>query len=125
MRQWLRPGRGTRSLVARKKYVPDRGHLIWVDFNPQAEHRPAMVLSPKIYNEKSGLAICCPITSKVKNYPFAVELSKKLGGGCVLADQVKSLDWRVRHAKLKSKASPKILTEVLEKLEILLFRETG
>ncbi|MCH7499650.1 MAG: endoribonuclease MazF [Nitrospinae bacterium] len=117
-------------MVARKKYVPDRGHIIWVDFTPQAGHeqaghRPAMVLSPKIYNEKSGLAICCPITSKVKNYPFAVELSKKLGGGCVLADQVKSLDWRVRHAKLKSKASPKILTEVLEKLEILLFRETG
>ncbi len=112
-------------MVARKKYVPDRGHIIWVDFNPQAGHeqaghRPALVISPKLYNEKSGLAICCPITSKVKNYPFAVELSKKLGGGCVLADQVKSLDWRIRHAKLKSKAPPKLLTEVLEKLEILI-----
>ena len=109
-----------------KKYVPDRGHIIWLDFNPQAGHeqaghRPAMVLSPKIYNEKAGLAICCPITSKVRDYPFAVAIAKKQGGGCVLVDQIKSLDWRVRRARLKSKAPKKLLQATLEKLQTLLF----
>ena len=113
-------------MVARKKYVPDRGHIIWLDFNPQAGHeqaghRPALVISPKIYNEKAGLLIACPITSKVKNYPFAVKLTPKYGGGCVLADQVKSLDWQVCRAKLKAKAPKKVMREVLGKLGVLVF----
>ncbi|MDA0691895.1 MAG: endoribonuclease MazF [Nitrospinae bacterium] len=115
-------------MVAKKKYVPDRGHIIWLDFTPQAGHeqaghRPALVISPKIYNEKAGLLIACPITSRVKSYPFAVEFTPKYGGGCVLADQVKSLDWKVRQAKFKAKAPKKVMEEVLGKLGVLIFGE--
>jgi mRNA interferase MazF len=113
-------------VVAKKKYVPERGHIVWLDFNPQAGHeqaghRPALVISPKVYNEKAGLLIACPITSKVKNYPFSVNLPPKEGSGCVLVDQVKSVDWRARRAKYKSKASKKMMEEVLAKLGVLMF----
>lgn len=117
-------------MVIKKNYVPDRGHIIWLDFNPQtgheqAGHRPALVISPKIYNEKAGLLIACPITSKIKDYPFVVKLAPKGGGGCVLVDQIKSLDWRVRRARFKSKAPKKVMQEVLGKLEVLIFPEDG
>lgn len=105
-----------------KKYVPARGDVIWLDFNPQAGHRPALVISPKIYNEKSGLLLACPLTSKVKGYPFGVELKE---GGCVLVDQIKSLDWKARHAKFKSKAPRKVMEEVLGKIEVLIFGDEG
>ncbi|QPJ64285.1 MAG: endoribonuclease MazF [Candidatus Nitrohelix vancouverensis] len=113
-------------MVAKKNYVPEKGHIIWLDFNPQAGHeqaghRPALVISPKIYNDKAGLALACPITSKIKNYPFAVPLPSK--AGCVLVDQIKSVDWRVRQAKYKSKAPKKVMEEVLGKLGVLIFDE--
>jgi len=83
-------------------YVPERGDLVWLTFNPQAGHkqagrRPAVVLSPKAYNGKVGLALFCPITSQVKGYPFEVRLPEGLPvSGSILADQVKSLDWQAR-----------------------------
>ena len=87
-----------------RRYVPARGAAVWITFNPQPGHeqagrRPALVLSPSSYNGKVGLAILCPITSQVKGYPFEVTIpsGSKLGG-VVLADQVKSLDWRTRKA---------------------------
>lgn len=109
-----------------KGYIPARGDIVWLDFNPQAGHeqaghRPALVISPKIYNEKSGLLLACPLTSKVKGYPFGVELPSKDGGGCVLVDQIKSLDWKARHAKFKNKAPRKAMEEVLGKIEVLIF----
>jgi len=115
-------------MVAKRKYVPERGHIVWLDFNPQAGHeqaghRPALVISRKIYNEKAGLVLVCPITSKVKNYPFAVNLPPKEGGGCVLVDQIKSVDWQVRQAKHKAKAPKKVMEEVLGKLGVLIFDE--
>ncbi len=115
-------------MVAKKNYVPERGHIIWLDFNPQAGHeqaghRPALVISPKIYNDKAGLALACPITSKIKNYPFAVNLPAKEGSGCVLVDQIKSVDWRARQAKYKSKAPKKVMEEVRGKLAVLIFDE--
>ena len=84
-------------------YVPDAGEIVWMDFTPQAGHeqagrRPALVLSPAAYNGKTSLMICCPLTTQIKNYPFEVFI----GGtppNAVLADQVKSLDWRSRNAK--------------------------
>ena len=81
-------------------WVPDRGDVVWITMNPtlgheQAGHRPALVLSPATYNEKTDLALLCPITSRVKGYPFEVPLPPGLPvGGVVLADQVKNLDWR-------------------------------
>lgn len=106
-------------------YVPARGDIVWVQFNPQAGseqagHRPALVISPKAYNGRVGLAILCPLTAQIKGYPFEVELPA--GGkaeGAVLADQVKSLDWRVRHAKKFDEVSGEVLQEVLAKIGAL------
>src|SRR3989475_10179911 len=106
-------------------YAPDRGDLVWLEFNPQAGHeqagrRPALVISPGAYNRRVGLALCCPITSQVKGYPFEVKLPAGLPiTGVVLSDQVKSLDWRARQAKRIAKASSTVLDEVLGKLGTL------
>jgi mRNA interferase MazF len=86
--------------------VPDRGDLVWLDFTPQVGHeqagrRPALVLSPASYNGLVGLALVCPITSQAKGYPFEVEIPKgSKATGVILADQVKSLDWRARKAEV-------------------------
>jgi mRNA interferase MazF len=113
-----------------RRYVPSRGDAVWISFNPQAGHeqagrRPALVLSPSSYNGKVGLAILCPITSQVKGYPFEVTIpfGSKLGG-VVLADQVKSLDWRTRKAELICKLPHETTGEVLDKLATLLLEES-
>ena len=108
-----------------KSYIPERGDIVWLDFNPQLGHeqrgrRPALTLSFKAYNEKIGLALFCPITSKVKGYPFEVELELKKIKGSVLSDQIKSLDWRERNIELIEKIGDKELEEVIEKIEVLL-----
>jgi mRNA interferase MazF len=105
-------------------YIPDRGHIIWIDFDPQAgreqaRHRPALVLSPKAYNRKTSLCVLCPMTSQVKGYPFEVLVAGK-ESSVVLADQVKSLDWRARKAKKKAVADDKVLDEVVGKLSALI-----
>jgi mRNA interferase MazF len=107
-------------------YVPERAEAVWLDFNPQSGHeqagrRPALVISPRSYNEKVGLALFCPITSQVKGYPFEVAIPKvsKIKGA-VLADQIKSLDWRARRATLMVKLPNFVLEEVLEKINTLL-----
>jgi mRNA interferase MazF len=111
-----------------RRYVPARGDAIWLTFTPQAGHeqagrrRLALVLSPASYNGKVGLAILCPITSQVKGYPF--EVTTPAGSrvsGVILADQVKSLDWRVRQAEFICKLPRETTVEVLEKLGALLF----
>ena len=108
-------------------YVLDRGDLVWLEFTPQAGHeqagrRPALVLSPRNYNERSSLALFCPVTSKVSGYPFEVQLPPS-GPimGVVLADQLRSQDWRARHAKFVVRASPQIVSEVQEKIDVLMF----
>ena len=109
-------------------HVPDGGNIVWLAFNPQTGHeqaarRPALVLSPRAYNGKSGLALVCPITSRAKGYPFEVALpAKGRVTGVVLADQVKSLDWRARRAAFAGRTSASVLGEVLDRLEILLGR---
>lgn len=108
------------------KYIPERGDVVWVNFNPtegheQAGHRPALVLSPSSYNGRSGLMLCCPIMSKVKSYPFVVPiLGNPEVAGAVLADQLRSLDWRARRAKKKGRVSLHTLREVLGKASALL-----
>ncbi len=107
-------------------FVPDRGHLIWLTFNPQAGHeqagrRPALVLSPASYNSKVGLLIACPVTSQSKGYPFEVALPAGLPvSGVILADQLRSLDWRVREAALICTAPPAAVAEALAKASALL-----
>jgi mRNA interferase MazF len=107
------------------RYVPCRGDIVWLNFNPQAGHeqagkRPAIVLSPKEYNAKTSLIIACPITSKIKSYPFEVRVVGKKMDGVILSDQVKSLDWKVRNARLIEQAAAKVLSEVQEKLLLLI-----
>jgi mRNA interferase MazF len=86
-------------------YAPARGEIVWLQFEPQAGHeqsgrRPAVIISPREYNERVGLCLCCPVTSQVKGYPFEVELPSGLEvEGVVLCDQVKSVDWKARHAR--------------------------
>jgi mRNA interferase MazF len=107
-------------------YVPARGDAVWISFNPQAGHeqagrRPAVVLSPRAYNIRVGLALLCPITSRVKGYPFEVSLPGEIDlDGVILADQVKSLDWRARNAELIGPLPAATVTEVLQKLGALL-----
>jgi mRNA interferase MazF len=108
------------------RYVPSRGDLVWLEFDPQAGHeqrgrRPALVLSPLEYNRRVGLALCCPVTSQIKGYPFEVALPPGLKvTGAILADQVKSLDWRRRKASLITPSPPAILDEALGKVLALL-----
>lgn len=103
-------------------YVPARGEVIWLQFNPQAGHeqagrRPAVVISPSSYNRRVGLALCCPVTSQVKGYPFEVRLPPELGvEGAILADQIKSLDWRVRKARRIGMLPADVLQETVGKI---------
>jgi mRNA interferase MazF len=107
-------------------YIPERGDIVWLDFNPQAGHeqsgrRPALVISPAAYNKKVGLAIFCPVTNQEKGYPFEIKLPKTLNTkGVILSDQVKSLDWKKRNVKFICKVSEEILEDVLEKIGTLI-----
>lgn len=107
-------------------YVPDQGDIVWLDFNPQtgreqAGRRPALVVSPAAYNGKVRLALVCPITTKVKGYPFEVAIPDGLTvSGVVLADQVRSLDWQRRNAQLIGKVPLTVIAEVVLKLKALL-----
>jgi len=103
-------------------YVPARGDLVWLRFNPeagheQAGHRPALVISPSSYNRRVGLALCCPVTSQVKGYPFEVLLPEGLGvEGAVLSDQLESLDWRARKARRIASVPTSVLQETVGKI---------
>lgn len=109
----------------KKGYIPSRGDIVWLSFDPQEGHeqagrRPAVVTSPKLYNEKSGLALFCPITSKSKGYPFEVQLPETCPiQGVILSDQVKSLDWKARKAEFVCETTPEVLQELLYKLRTL------
>jgi len=113
-------------MVSSHNYIPKCGDVVWVTLNPQAGHeqagrRPAVVLSPKSYNSKTGLAILCPITSQIKGYPFEVVVPLGLPlTGAILSDQVKSLDWHTRDAELICTLPDETITEILQKLTTLL-----
>jgi mRNA interferase MazF len=105
-------------------YVPDAGDIVWLSFDPQegheqAGHRPALVLSPARYNGRRGMMVCCPMTSRIKGYPFEVVESCD-PPSAVLADQVKSLDWRAGRATKKGVISPAALADVQAKIRALL-----
>jgi len=106
-------------------YVPDRGDLVWIDFDPQtgreqAGRRPALVLSPGIFNGKSGLAFACPITSKIKGYAFEVAIDTPNVKGVVLSDHLRSMDWVARNAKRAGVANSEVLASVSGRLARLL-----
>jgi len=107
-------------------YIPDRGDVVWITFNPQAGHeqagrRPAVVLSPKAYNGKVGLALLCPVTSQVKGYPFEVIIPEGLPvSGAILSDQVKSLDWKARNIEKACSLPEESIKKVLQRVKTLI-----
>jgi mRNA interferase MazF len=113
-------------VVDGSEIVPDRGDAVLISLDPQAGHeqagrRPALVLSPAHYNGRVGLALFCPITNRLKGYPFEVPIPSGLPvRGVVLADAVKSLDWRARQAEVICRLPPSVSMEVLRKLAALL-----
>lgn len=113
-------------MVAKKKYIPERGDIVWVSLNPTRGHeqrgrRPALVLSPRSYNAAAGLVLACPITSQVKGYPFEVKSTLRKIAGVVLVDQVRSLDWKERAVEKIATAPASTLEEVQELVKKLLF----
>jgi mRNA interferase MazF len=108
-----------------KKYIPERGDIVWLNFNPQTGHeqkgkRPAIAISSKEYNEKVNLGLFCPITSKEKSYPFEVKIKNEKIDGVVLSDQIKSLDWTKRGIEYITRATDEEINETIEKLNTLI-----
>jgi mRNA interferase MazF len=107
-----------------RRYIPEAGDIVWLHFDPQAGHeqaghRPAMVLSPTSYNGKTGLMLCCPMTTQIKGYPFEVLIAGNRPSA-VLSDQIKSLDWVARKASHKGKVSAAELAQVQKKASLLI-----
>jgi mRNA interferase MazF len=107
------------------RYVPDSGDIVFLDFDPQvgreqAKRRPALVLTDLGYNRASGLAVVCPLTSKVKPYPFTLPIAVGNVEGAVLVDQLKSMDWEGRGAEFHSKAPPATIAKVRRYIAVLL-----
>jgi mRNA interferase MazF len=107
-------------------YCPEVGDLVWIDLNPtlghaQSGHRPAIVLTPRQYNVRSGLCIICPITSRARGYPFEVAIPDGHAiSGIILVDQIRSVSWEKRYIKIAGVAAVKLLDEVRERLAAVL-----
>lgn len=111
-------------MVTPASWVPDAGDTVWLHFSPQAGHeqagrRPALVLSPAAYNGRTGMMLCCPVTTRIKGYPFEVALPGD-PPSVVLADQVRNLDWRARRAEPKERAGADALRAVRRRAVTLL-----
>lgn len=109
-------------------YIPKRGDIVWLEFNPRIGHeqsgvRPALIISGEIYNKKTGLCLAMPITSKIKGYPFEVILKTKNIQGVILSDQIKSLDFKYRKIKFCDKIDKETFENTLDKLSLLLFED--
>jgi len=107
------------------KYIPSRGDIVWLNFEPQQgkeikKIRPAITISPQKYNAKTGLALFMPISSKIKNYPFAVKITLTKINGEILCDQIRSLDWRERKATFITEISEDLIAQVLDKFNLLI-----
>lgn len=112
-------------MVAKRSSAPERGDIVWIDFDPTKGHeqsgrRPALVISPKVYNAKSGLALACPITSQAKGYPFEVAFKTRAISGVILADQIRSVDWKGRRAEKAGVVSDTTLSEVQDFIQKLI-----
>ena len=110
------------------KYIPKRGDIVWLEFNPQIGHeqsgfRPALIISGEIYNKKTGLCLAMPITSRIKGYPFEVNIKTKNIQGVILSDQIKSLDFKLRKIKFCDRIDKETLENALDKLSLLLFED--
>ena len=106
-------------------YTPEKGDLVWLDFDPQMGHeqkgrRPAVCLSHKIYNQKVGLALFCPVTSNIKGYPFEIVLNEHSIKGCILSDQIKNLDWQKRNCNFIEKLTTEEINSVVTNVKLMI-----
>jgi len=106
-------------------YIPDRGDIAWADFDPQlgreqAKRRPALIFSPKVYNQISGLCLLCPIRSRSKGWRYDVAVSFDTISGFIMADQLRSIDWQSRRLDYITKLPPDIFEEARQKLLTLI-----
>ncbi len=111
--------------MERIAYIPDRGDIVFLNFSPTAGHeqkgmRPALVISPKSFNQATGLAVLCPITSHVKGYPFEVVLEETQTKGAVLIDQIRSVDFKAREAQYREQVNDAILSVLQAKLKTII-----
>ncbi len=111
--------------MVNKNYIPDRGEIVWLNFSPSRGHeqrgrRPALIVSPSIYNKRSGLILVCPITSKIHHYPFEVEFHSNQVSGVILTDQLKSVDWQARRVEFISLLSKETFQTVQQLLSRLI-----
>ena len=107
------------------KYIPERGDIVWLNFEPQKGReiqkvRPALVISPLKYNQVAKLALFMPITSQIKNYPFEIVIDHDQIQGAILTDQIRSLDWRSRNAQKITDVDSKILHQAISRIRLLL-----
>jgi len=112
-------------MVKNKLYIPDRGDIVWINLNPQKGHeqsgkRPAIVLSPKEYNGKTNLFLVCPVTSRIKKYPFEVVINEEKIKGAVLSDQIRNMDWKARKVCFIQKISQTAMQEIQQKFLVLI-----
>lgn len=118
-------------MVVPSDYVPDQGHIITISLDPQAGReqagrRPVLILSVERYNSATSLCVCCPITNSVKGNPFEIEVPKGLPvTGVILSDQIKSLDWRVREAEHECDVPIKVVSDVLQRVNLLFQQESS
>lgn len=111
--------------MVNSKYIPERGDLVWLDFDPQIGHeqkgrRPAICISHKIYNQKIGLALFCPVTSHIKGYPFEIVLNGYSINGCILTDQIKNLDWKQRNCTFIERITTEELDSIVNNIKLLI-----
>jgi mRNA interferase MazF len=111
--------------LSKAPYLPDRGDIVWLILDPRVGHeqsgrRPVLVLSPRLFTERTGLAVICPITSKAKGLPFEIELRQTKTNGAVLPIHVRSVDVKVRKAQFIEKAPPKVLTKTAKSVEAII-----
>jgi len=114
--------------MVKKKYTPERGDVVWINFNPQSGHeqkgrKPAVVISPREYNEKTGSGLFCPVTGRIKNYPFEVKITNEKINSVVLSDQIKSLDWKTREIEFITEITSEEIGEIINKISVLLMNK--
>ena len=111
--------------MVKSNYVPEKGDLVWLDFDPQTGHeqkgrRPAVCVSQKKYNQKIGLALLCPVASHIKGQPFEVVLENHSINGCILSDQVKNLDWTKRNCDFIEKTTEEEINSVVDNIKLMI-----
>lgn len=111
--------------MSKTDFVPNRGDIIWLILDPRVGHeqsgrRPALVISPNVFTERTGLAVICPITSKVKGMPFEIMLKQTKTKGAILPIHVRSIDVRARKASFIEKAPPAIFVRTVQSVEAMI-----